>query len=179
MRNLYGSWGGAVWVLALMLSGSLQVSAVAAQESRTLRLGDQPSPPAKVDMMAWLAGRWTGEGMGGLNDEIWSDPRDGVMMGMFRHLKQDKVVFYEFLMLVEEKGTVVLKLKHFNPDFSGWEEKTATVNFPLVKVEERAVHFNGLSFIREAADTLRIYLALRDSKTGQTREEVFVMKRNH
>src|SRR5688572_28160336 len=114
------------------------------------RLGDQPSPPATVNVMAWLAGSWEGEGLGGVSEEIWSEPRGGVMMGMFRSLKQDQPVFYEFLMFVEEKGTVVLKLKHFNPDFSGWEEKGAFVTFRLAKVEERAVHFDGLSFIREA-----------------------------
>ena len=141
------------------------------------RLADRSSPPAKIEVMAWLSGRWEGEGLGGFNEEIWSAPRDGVMMGMFRHLKQERIVFYEFLMFVEEKGSIVLKLKHFNPDFSGWEEKAAFVDFPLVSVEADAVHFDGLSFIRESADALRIYLLLRDSKTSQVREEVFRMRR--
>jgi hypothetical protein len=96
---------------------------------------------------------------------------------MFRHLEEDRPVFYEFLMFVEEKGTVVLKLKHFNPDFSGWEEKGATVDFPLVKVEDRAVHFNGLSFVRETDDDLRIYLRLRSRESGVVREEEFRMRR--
>lgn len=140
------------------------------------RLGDRPSPPAKIEVMAWLSGRWEGDGLGGFNEEIWSTPRDGVMIGMFRHLKQDRTLFYEFLMFVEERGSVVLKLKHFNPDFSGWEEKEKFVDFPLVTVEEGAVHFDGLSFVRESADALRIYLLLRD-KAGQVREEVFRMRR--
>ena len=141
------------------------------------RLGDQPSPAATLSVMAWLAGAWEGEGLGGVSEEIWSEPRGGVMMGMFRSLKQDQPVFYEFLMFVEEKGTVILKLKHFNPDFSGWEDKGAFVSFRLAKVEARAVHFDGLSFIREGDDSLRIYLLLRDSKTGQVREEEFRMRR--
>jgi hypothetical protein len=141
------------------------------------RLGDQPSPAATLHVMAWLAGAWEGEGLGGVSEEIWSEPRGAMMMGMYRSLKQDQPVFYEFLMFVEEKGTVVLKLKHFNPDFAGWEEKAAFVSFRLAKVEARAVHFDGLSFIREADDSLRIYLLLRDSKTGQVREEEFRMRR--
>lgn len=143
------------------------------------RLGDRSSPAAKIEVMAWLSGRWEGDGLGGFNEEIWSAPRDGVMMGMFRHLKQERTVFYEFLMFVEEKGSVVLKLKHFNPDFSGWEEKAAFVDFPLVSVDAEAVHFDGLSFIRESTNALRIYLLLRDSRTGLVREEVFRMRRVH
>jgi hypothetical protein len=141
------------------------------------RLGDKMPPPAKIDVMAWLAGRWQGDGLGGVSEEIWSAPAGGVMMGMYRSLKQDQAVFYEFLMLLEENGSVVLKLKHFNPDLSGWEEKRAFVSFRLVAVEPRAVHFDGLSFIRESDDALRIYLLLRDSKTQQVREEEFRMRR--
>lgn len=166
----------------LLLTVVVTQPAVAQQSSpqpgfTARRLGDRPSPLAKIEAMAWLSGRWEGEGLGGFNEEIWSAPRDGVMMGMFRHLKQDRTVFYEFLMFVEEKGSIVLKLKHFNPDFSGWEEKAAFVDFPLVSAEADAVHFDGLSFIRESADALRIYLLLRDSKTSQVREEVFRMRR--
>lgn len=53
------------------------------------------------------------------------------------------------------------------PDFSAWEEKAAFTSFKLVAVEARAVHFDGLSFIREGDDVLRIYLLLRDSKSGR------------
>lgn len=172
--------GSIACVLALLSAGvaaAAQQPASPQPEFHARRLGDQPSPPAKIEVMGWLSGRWEGDGLGGFNEEIWSAPRDGVMMGMFRHLKQERIVFYEFLMFVEEKGSVILKLKHFNPDFSGWEEKTAFVDFPLVSVEEGAVHFDGLSFVRESADVLRIYLLLRDSKTKQVREELFRMRR--
>ena len=168
----------AVFLITAMsdLALAQETSVPSPQQFHARRLGDQPSPPAKIDVMAWLAGRWEGEGLGGFNEEMWSQPRDGVMMGMFRNFKQERIVFYEFLMFVEENGSVVLKLKHFNPDFSGWEEKGAFVSFKLVKVEEKAVHFDGLSFIRESDDALQIYLLLRD-KAGQVREEAFRMRR--
>jgi hypothetical protein len=161
----------------VVMAGWLGAGAAAdAQTFHAQRLGDRQSPPATLEVMSWLAGRWEGEGLGGYNEEIWSAPRGGVMTGMYRHLKDDRPVFYEFLMFVEEKGTIVLKLKHFNPDFSGWEEKKDFVDFPLVKVEERAVHFDGLSFVRESDNALRIYLLLRD-KNGHVREEEFRMRR--
>jgi hypothetical protein len=163
--------------LILVPAGTTWAQTESAPRFRTLERGDQPSPAATLEILSWLTGRWTGEGLGGFNEEIWSEPRGGVMMGMYRHLKQDKPLFYEFLMFVEDKGTVALKLKHFNPDFTGWEEKERTVDFTLVKVEERAVHFNGLTFEREGDDTLNIYLRLRDRQSGSVREETFRLRR--
>ena len=154
-----------------------QTPASASSPSHARRLGDGQPPPANLKIMSWLVGSWLGDGLGGMSEEIWSEPRGGVMMGMYRSLKQDQPVFYEFLMFVEEKGSVVLKLKHFNPDFSAWEDKTGFVSFRLVAVEERAVHFDGLSFVRDSDDGLRIYLLLRDSKSGEVREEEFRMRR--
>jgi Domain of unknown function (DUF6265) len=153
------------------------VLGLAAQEPfHARRLGGQPSPPATLADIAWLEGRWVGEGLGGISEEQWSPARGGVMMGMYRLLKDGKPVFYEFLMLAEENGTLAMKLKHFNPDFSGWEEKSGFVTFKLVAVEGRAVHFDGLSFFREGEDELRIFLLLRD-KDGTVREELFKMRR--
>jgi len=161
---------GSVLAVALTLAVGLQ------EPFHARRLGDKPSPPATLAAVAWLEGQWLGDGLGGVSEEVWSPPRGGVMMGMYRSLKEDRPSFYEFLMLVEENGTLVLKLKHFNPDFSAWEEKAAFTSFKLVAVERDAVHFDGLSFIREPGDVLRIYLLLRD-KAGQVREEAFKLRR--
>ena len=38
----------------------------AAQTFHAQRLGDGKSPAARIDVMSWLAGRWEGEGLGGL-----------------------------------------------------------------------------------------------------------------
>jgi hypothetical protein len=159
-------------VLALALALGLW----AQEPSHTRQLGDQPSPPAALADIAWRQGAWIGEGLGGVSEEVWSPARGGVMMGMYRLLKDGKPVFYEFLMLVEENGTLAMKLKHFNPDFMGWEEKAGFVTFKLVAVEPRAAHFDGLSFFREGDDALNIYLLLKD-KEGKVREELFRMRR--
>jgi hypothetical protein len=177
--------GGKLLQLALTTALALGASSPATAQPPTptpeepqlhaRRLGDQPSPPATLDAIAWLAGRWVGEGLGGWNEEVWGAPQGGVMMGMYRLLKDGKPVLYEFLMIVEEQGTLVLKLKHFNPDFSGWEEKADFVDFPLVAVEPAAIHFNGLSFVRHGDAELRIYLLLR-GPDGTVREEEFRLR---
>jgi len=136
-----------------------------------------PSPPATLQDMAWFAGKWTGSGLGGTCEETWSAPEAGAMMGMFRFVKDGRVVFYEFLTLVEHEGSLLLKLKHFNPDLTGWEEKADFVSFRLLKVVPDAMHFAGLTFKRVGTDRVEIFLAIRDRVTGSVREEKFVMTR--
>jgi hypothetical protein len=145
----------------------------------TIRLdANAPRPMATLEAIAWLAGGvWRGDGLGGLTEESWSAPAAGAMMGMFRALKpaadgRHEVVFYEFLTAVEQEGTLALKLKHFNADLTGWEEKERFVVFRLARVTPDAIYFDGLTFRREAADRMTVFLALRDA-AGTVREEVF------
>lgn len=59
--------------------------------ANTLKLAPgQSSPPATIADMAWLAGHWKGDGLGGRSEETWSPPEGGVMLGTYRHLKDDK-----------------------------------------------------------------------------------------
>ena len=162
--------------LLLFLLAAASLAQTAPERQTRRRAPDAPVPAATIDEMAWLAGRWTGDGLGGRTEEIWSPPDAGVMVGIFRLIRDDKPAFYEFLTLrVGEQG-LTMQLKHFNPDMSGWEEKKDFVEFLYVGREENRYHFNGLTFIREADDALTIYLALR-GKDGSVREQPFKMRR--
>jgi hypothetical protein len=135
------------------------------------------SPAASLADMSWLAGRWTGTGLGGVTEESWSAPAGGAMMGMFRMLKGEQVIFYEFLTLLEHEGSLLLKLKHFNADLTGWEEKADSVRFRLVKITPQSAWFEGLTFHRVDDDTVKVFLAIRNRANGTVREEAFQMKR--
>lgn len=168
-----------VAVLAVLCVASI-VGQGYAQEKLTehtfTRSDGAPGPRAQVEDMNWLAGHWVGEALGGTVEEIWSPPRGGAMMGMFRLVKDAETVFYELMTIVPENGSLVLRLKHFNADLTGWEEKQDTVDFPLVEVAGNAFHFDGLSFRRESADRVRVHLAMR-GKDGTVREETFAYTR--
>jgi hypothetical protein len=133
------------------------------------------SPAAALTDMAWLVGHWKGTGLGGFSEEIWADPVGGVMMGMYRLVINGKPSFYEFMHLAEDQGTLVLRLKHFNPDMTAWEEKDRFVTFPLVKLGQNEVFFSGLTFRRVSERRLEIFLALRQN--GKVREERFDLER--
>ena len=162
----------------LALAAVLVCSAASAQgqekmTEHTLKLGTgQKSPTATISDMAWLAGHWVGPALGGEAEEIWSPPKAGSMMGMYRLVRDGKVVFYELQTLVQEGGSLVLRLKHFNPDLTGWEEKQKTVDFRLVGIGDGIVQFEGMSFHREGDANLTVYLAI-EGKDGALHEEAF------
>lgn len=167
-------------IFAILACQYVLVSAVIAQEKQTehtMKLSaGQKSPAATINDMAWFAGRWVGDGMGGSNEEHWGPPSGGIMLGTFRHNnKEGKTGFYEFMNLAEREGTISLRLKHFNPDMTGWEEKAKFVEFKLVAKKDGAVYFEGLTFVHKGKDEAVIYLALRSK--DKVREEVFQLKR--
>jgi hypothetical protein len=136
---------------------------------------------AGLDAVAWLAGgTWRGDGLGGVTDETWSTPAAGAMLGMFRAVRKDQsgrdvVQFYELLQFVQAEGTLALRVKHFNADFTAWEDKGGYVTFRLARVTPEAIYFDGLTFRKEGPDRMTIFLALRSG--GELREETFRMSR--
>ncbi len=120
--------------------------------------------PGKGDLsqLDWLVGYWTGTGFGGTCEEVWMPAVDGHMIGTFRFWTAGKLVFSEFMNLVQEGDTFSLKLKHFNPDLSGWEEKEKWTTFRLVEVGENQVWFNGLTMIL-TGDEIELHLALTEN----------------
>ena len=151
---------------------------VVAGTPNTVRLAEgAPRPAAKIADVAWLTGAWTGEGLGGTVDEVWSPPAAGAMVGHFRSLRDGKVFFYEIMTILEHEGSLEMRLKHVNADMTGWEEKNDFITFKLAKVEADGIYFNGLTFKRITNDLVEGYLALRDRATNTVREEKFIYRR--
>jgi len=166
-----------VRALGVMVTVCLLAAVIASAQQRitenTVRLADgAASPPATLGGMAWLAGSWTGEGLGGQVEEIWSPPQAGAMMGMFRLVHDGTTSFYELMTLVEEGGSLVLRVKHFGPDLTGWEEKAETVDFALAAAAGDRYYFDGLTFHRHGNDATTNYVRI-SSKDGAVREEAF------
>lgn len=134
------------------------------------------APTASLDELAWLAGHWTGDGLGGQTEETWGAPSGGVMVGAFKLVKEGKPVFYEFMTLGPTENGLAMRLKHFNPDMKGWEEKEKFVEFRYIGAEGNVHRFSGLTFRRDSDDALTIFLALRQ-KSGEVKEMEFRMKR--
>ena len=156
-----------------------QESSSQSQTPNTMRLAPgAPRPPARVADLKWLVGQWEGEGLGGTIDEVWSEPAGGAMVGYFRLVDKDgKAVMYEILTLLETEGSVEMRLKHVNPDMTGWEEKNEFVTFRLVRHDDTGAWFEGLTFRRDGPDRIEGFLALRNRSAGTLREEKLVYRR--
>ena len=110
-------------------------AATSAIEIRVLKPGEA-SPPAAIEDVSWLAGRWIGDGLDGCAEEYVARPAGGQMMGMFRQLKSDgSLRFYEFYTINEVNGSLLFRIKHFSPSLVGWEEKDKSTEFRLVAIE--------------------------------------------
>ena len=87
------------------------------------------------------------------------------------------MAFYELLLLTVDDGTLSLKVKHFSADFTAWEEKTDFVEFRLVKIDDDALHFSGISFYRRGDDAMDAYIVMRNA--DGIREEPLVYTRRN
>lgn len=171
---------GLLAVLCLTLpalgAGVVPAAAQTVQTEHTLaREEGAPPPPASMADVAWLAGRWVGEGLGAAAEEVWMPPAGGAMVGVFRLVREGSPQFYELVTMVEEEGSVVLRLKHFGPDLVGWEAKGESVSFPLVRRDADTLWFDGLTIRRVGADRMRIWVALESE--GEVREGLFEYRR--
>lgn len=123
---------------------------------------DDQRPSATLEDAGWLVGSWVGTAFGQRFEEVWNPPSAGSMLGLFKLYGDDGIAFYELLLMTVDDGTLSLKVKHFNADFTAWEEKGDFVNFRLVKKEKDALHFGGISFYRRGDDSLDGYIVMRN-----------------
>lgn len=130
------------------------------------------NPIFDINDYTWLVGSWEGDGFGGISHETWEKPINGTMMGMYRHINAEgELVFYEFLLL-DETG---LRLKHFNPDLTGWEEKDHMTTFEMISFSKDKIELKGLTFER-TSDT-EMVISLKMSRSDEVYTEIFNMKR--
>ena len=154
------------FILFSLLAACVNVNAEVSETENTYKYIDgSEKTKATLTDITWLVGSWKGQAFGSSFEETWNPASNGSMVGMFKLLDEDKVGFYELMLIVEEEGSLVLKVKHFNADFSGWEEKADYISFPLVKIEKAAVHFSGLSFNKISDLQIDAYLAMYSGDT--------------
>jgi hypothetical protein len=156
------------------------LAAPAAARGETLDIKEAspgaPRPRASVDEMGWLAGQWQGAALGGTVEEVWGSPAPGGMLGFYRLVKDGALVFAELMMIVPDGDSVAIRLKHFNADLTGWEEKAEVRSFPLVARSGGRFYFDGMTFVPTGRDRLEVLLRI-GGKDGKNRDERFEYRR--
>ena len=172
MMRLAGVLLGLATVVPLTPATALAQEAVT---EHVVILGEAASPPATIEAVAWIAGSWRTEALGGVADEVWSPPNGDTMVGHFKLVSDGETQFYELETIREEEGSLILRLKHFNADLTGWEERDETVDFPLVKLADGEAYFSGMSFVRIDENTMRV--CVLQEHDGEMSELEFVYRR--
>lgn len=123
--------------------------------------------PAFGDDIYWrdvtprLEGCWSGTGMGGEVHECWVVAEDGRADGLFL-IRQDNAPLFAEIIAIDDFGEgPQMRLKHVNPDMTGWEEKEEHLTFRLLEVAPNTLTFKGLVLSLEDDDTLNIDLQMR------------------
>jgi len=140
--------------------------------------------PVSIGDLAWMSGEWEGKMENGAIEEHWMEPLGDNMTGMFRFVKEGAVRFYEFMSIDQEAMGPALRLKHFNPNLVGWEEKEQAVVLRLVSSrKDQAVFDNGdterttrLTYRRTEPDSLMVRLERRRSGKMDTEDFRFARR---
>lgn len=152
---------------AVLLAATLLITSLTRAEPPAAH---GPDPLADF---AFLVGTWQGEMGGDFVEEIWSAPRAGAMMGMFRWTAPDGTPrMYELLTITHEDDQTILRLRHFTSSLVAWEEKDAPIQLHLTESAPNAARFvnhaeeqrlESISFARTDDEGLAIDVAFRES----------------
>lgn len=108
-----------IFLFAIFFSAAITL--VAQQEMNSLK------------NLEFLAGKWKADHRWGKLVEIWSAPVGNAMMGSFQCVKDDKLVFYEFMVIEEQPAAAPkLFLRHFGPGNIAWEDKNKPLTLALI-----------------------------------------------
>lgn len=124
-----------------------------------------------LDELSWLVGNWQGPGFGGICEEVWLPASAGSMVGTFKMSVNGVVQFYELMVITVDSTGPTLRLKHFNSDMTGWEEKNEVVNFTFNSAKENELSVGATTYKRITIDSLDIFVDV-GNKDGSVRQEL-------
>lgn len=149
-------------MIRLALTAIALIAAPAAAQERTRSLGTATPPPASIEDLAWLAGSWTGTAMGAPVTETYSAPLGGRITGHFVMADgKGGTAFTEIIDYVPVGRSIAYRVRHFNPDMTGWEDRTGKpVVFALVATGKDRWFFDGMTIERTGPDALTIWVRI-------------------
>ena len=151
----------------LIFFSQVYIAQTAVSENTITLDSGNSSPKASINDVEWITGHWKGKAFGGEVEEIWTPPLGGSMMCAFKSVVDGKVKFYEFIAIIEENESLILRLKHFHHNLKGWEEKDETVDFPLVKITENKVNFDGFTIKKISENELNVFVMIGGEDKAQ------------
>jgi hypothetical protein len=114
---------------------------------------DDAAPPASVKDLAWMSGHWEGAVEDGFLEENWTQPQSGSIASLVRRRQEGATTFIEMIIVNEERGSLVLRLQQWNPDYQ--PRSAAPQVMKLVELDKNKVVFaaTGPGFLRKLTYT--------------------------
>ncbi|WDF54741.1 DUF6265 family protein [Mucilaginibacter sp. KACC 22063] len=133
---------------------------------------------ASINDLGFMSGTWTQKHEWGDMEEFWGPPMGNNMICSFRCVKDDKAIFYEFIVIEDTDGVPVMKLRHFKPGNIASEDKGSPLSFPLMSLDtnmavfESPDHLTQLIYHRTGTRTMDALLKTK-GKQGEWKTETF------
>ena len=96
---------------------------------------------SEFEKIAFFEGHWRG-GEDFTFEEIWSAPEGGVMTAMARGVSEGSLRVLEYVVVSAEAEGLVMRFKHYNADFTTWEDD-GPVTLVLTEAKENDVTFTA------------------------------------
>lgn len=141
-------------------------------------MNDKKESITSFEDIEWLVGFWEGEAFGGNFEEVWLPATAGSMCGTFKLKTNNAVSFYEIFIITFDSTGPVLRLKHFNADLTGWEEKDEVVLFSYLGGDANEIRFDGLTYRKISERSMQIVLRTKDSDGKITENIIYCNKEN-
>ncbi len=124
-----------------------------------------------LSSLSFIEGYWRGENNGLVFEETWSNAAGGVMTGMARGVRDDKLVVLEYIIIEITPNGPVMRFKHLQPDYSHWDGEEKPITLLMVRADEDDVMFSA---IKDDSIVQRIRYFLRDD--GRLQADVGLLR---
>ncbi len=139
------------------------------------------APVPAISRLAWMEGTWIGSAEGIHQEETWSGVAQGQIQGMYREMKEGKVLSMELLTLGEDAEGLWLTMRHFDAAMQPWaKEKELPLRWKVTVAETNHARFElptggSLEYWREG-NLMRAELNV-PRPNGKSHHEAFAFRR--
>jgi hypothetical protein len=95
--------------------------------SRASRSNPESAADRRLADLAWLEGKWQGNWGPRVAEQLWTEPKAGEMLGLFRVVENDKTLVVELYSLLETPDGIEFRLRHFTASLLPWEQSKTTL----------------------------------------------------
>ncbi len=161
-------------ILLIGFQGSWIVAAAAADQ-KAVPATAMPKKKQSLKDLSWLVGQWQSKDGDTLFEEHWMSPAGGMMIGMGREVKKDKLSFHEYLRLEERADGIYYVAQPFGKSSTDFR---LTKNDDSILVFENPQHDfpNCIKYKKQKDGSIQVLGSGQEDKKAKSFEYVLRKK---